>query len=324
MRKATGFNAYPELKFYVFAIFLLHVSCATQIQAQTSINLHQPDSLEKTVAGIDSASRSNDFVARTYSRVNVFVFSKHNKFNLANFSIKISAEFTELLKKKKFRIVVIHSTRELPSAINKVLDSSRQRIGTLWFDSHGLYKGGQSLFETGNDTFYCKNIFDTTHTRYLYQVARFCDQYSNVAIGSCYGGATYTRPGNKYLQPSEMKGDSLMIGMGNIFKHSTIYGSESWVMNKPFLFGRKWGLAGYPLEGKIRDELYRPVWEHLGVWKVYNPQTKELKEINTIYLTSTGDIRINEITYQETPKGSRKMKKHLEKLKPDVYRIKYK
>jgi hypothetical protein len=33
-----------------------------------------------------------------------------------------------------------------------------------------------------------------------------------------------------------MNGDSLMIGMGNVFKGSMIYASESVVMAKPGLF----------------------------------------------------------------------------------------
>ena len=324
MRIAFGFNFCQPLRYFALTIVLWLTAPPSLILAQTTINLHQPDSLENHISKIDSSSNIGVAIARRYSRVNVFVFSHHNKFNLANFSIKMSAEFTELFKKKKFRVIVIRSTKELPGAINKIIDSSKQRIGTLWFDSHGFYKGGHSLFEAGSDTFYCKNIFDSAHTRYLYQVSKFCDQSSNIAIGSCYGGATYTRPGTNYLLASDMHGDSLMIGMGNIFARSTIYASESWVMNKPFLFGRKWGLAGYRIEGKIWDEIYRPVWEHLGVWKVYDPQSKQMQEINTIYLSSSGEIRINEITYQETSKGKRELKRHIEKLEPNVYRVQYK
>jgi hypothetical protein len=53
--------------------------------------------------------------------------------------------------------------------------------------------------------------------QYLQQLTAYCDQYTSIGIGSCYGGATFTFPGNGIAPAGRMNGDSLMMGIGKIF-----------------------------------------------------------------------------------------------------------
>jgi hypothetical protein len=194
-------------------------------------------------------------------------------------------------------------------------------IKHLWFDSHGKYKKGKSLFTIGNDTLTIENILDPVFAGKLEQLTAYCDEESQITIGSCYGAASYNRPANKYLDESPMKGDSLLLAMGKIFSISPVYGSESWVMVKPFLFGSKWGLSGHPPDGKYMDEIYKPAWESIGSWKMADPKTKELMLVHTPYLGSNGDLKFNATDYLSVQKHQVKMKRKVKKLKPGKYKL---
>lgn len=140
-------------------------------------------------------------------------------------------------------------------------------IRHLWFGSHGKYKTGFSMFNIGRDTLNIKNILEPAYAGQMEKLTVYCDESSQITIGACYAAATYKRPANKYLKDQNMYGDSLLIAMSSIFQLSPVYGTESWVMVKPFLFGKQWGITGYPIDLKYMDEIYRPVWERIGAWK---------------------------------------------------------
>lgn len=113
-----------------------------------------------------------------------------------------------------------------------------------------------------------------------------------------------------------MNGDSLMIGMGDIFETSSIYASESWVMAKPGIFKNKFGLAGYPLQKRFKDSIYAPVWERIGKWKKYSKDDGEVKSITTISLDRKGNINTRYRDYNKFKKSRKMLAKALKNLKP--------
>ena len=109
-------------------------------------------------------------------------------------------------------------------------------------------------------------------------LARYCDDKTKVGLGSCYAGADFYFPATDSTPATRMNGDSLMIGLGDIFDQSTIYASESWVMAKPGIFTNKFGFAGYPLQRRFKDSVYAPVWQRIGKWREYSKANGEIKK----------------------------------------------
>lgn len=199
------------------------------------------------------------------------------------------------------------------------LDKKGAMIGSLWFDTHGRYANGYSSFILGQDEFSYKTIHDSTKTKNLRAIAPYCDEYTQVAIGSCYGGATYEKPAHAGKPASRMNGDSLMMGMADVLPGATIYGTEGWVMTKPGIFCKhSYALAGYPLQKRFKDEVYKPVWEHMGVWHSYSSLTKKFETVNTLALTRMGTIRVKSVTYLDKEKSKRRLERNLGKLKPGL------
>jgi len=176
-------------------------------------------------------------------------------------------------------------------------------IANIWFDSHGHYRNRYSSFRIGSDEFSYKNINDTNATHYLQLLSAYCDERTKIGLGSCYSGARYDFPKTDSTEATPMKGDSLMIGVGNIFNRSTVYGSEGWVMSKPGIFSNKYAFAGYILGKRYLKPMWTPVWEHLGEWNQYSARTGEFKAVNTVSLNRWGDIRIRERNYQDLNKA---------------------
>ena len=137
-----------------------------------------------------------------------------------------------------------------------------------------------SSFSVGNNKFYYKNIYDSTSAVDLYRIAKFCDKNTKIGLGACYAGADYEFPATDSSKAVKMNGDSLLQGLGKIFSSSTIYASQSWVMAKPGMFTQKFGFAGYPIQKRFLDEVYQPVWEHLGSWSAYSPETQTIQNIS--------------------------------------------
>jgi hypothetical protein len=106
-----------------------------------------------------------------------------------------------------------------------------------------------------------------------------------------------------------------MIGVGNIFKRSSIYASESWVMAKPGIFTDKFGFAGYPLNKRFKDSVYAPVWERIGKWREYSAINGGIKNIATIALDRSGNIQIRDRHYNDFKKAKIKIAKTLKQLR---------
>jgi len=217
--------------------------------------------------------------------------------------------------------VVAKSADSAATRIEKIIrEEGNKKIGNIWIDSHGHYCNGYSSFTIGNDEFNAKNIGDSFHTRALQQIALYCDEHTQIAIGSCYGGATFTFPGSRNVPAQRMNGDSLMIGMGKIFSRSYIYGCESWVMAKPGIFHNRYALAGYPLNKKFNDVGFKPVWERLGEWHRYQNESGTFENVNTLGLNKYGEISSLETDYQELHGKKKKIERKLSNLKPGLFK----
>jgi hypothetical protein len=214
------------------------------------------------------------------------------------------------------RVIVASKSEFAAAKVEKLLRKHHAMIGNLWFDSHGLYKNGFSSFTIGNENFNYANINDSSHTSFLQQIARHTDEKTKVGIGSCYGGATFIHPGSATVKSGPMKGDSLMIGMGKIFKDATVYASGGWVMMKPGIFSDNFGFAGYPLGKKYRTQYWRPVWDHLGEWYSYSTKDGSIKNVNTVALSRIGDITVRERNYLSLHKAIRKQEKAVASIQP--------
>jgi len=261
----------------------------------------------------DSASKS------AIRRVNFYVVNKPRTLDLFSRLVIVRARKNGMTRRHKFIVVVAGSSREARDKIEDYLLKKNAMIGSLWFDSHGHYANGYSSFILGKDEFNYRSINDTAHTKNVRALAAYCDQYTRIAIGSCYGGATYEKPANNGLPQSRMNGDSLMIGLANVLPTATIYGTEGWVMTKPGIFKKhSYALAGYPLQKRFRDEVYKPVWEHMGIWHSYSTLTKKLDTVNTLSLTRMGTIHVKAVSYLEKEKSKDRQQKNIAKLKPGL------
>ena len=252
-------------------------------------------------------------------RINFYVVNKPKTFDLFSKLVIVRARKKGMTRGDKFIVIVARSADEVKTKMMDYLDKKSAMIGSLWFDTHGRYANGYSSFILGQDEFSYKTIHDSTKTRSLRAIAPYCDEYTQVAIGSCYGGATYEKPAHDGKPASRMNGDSLMMGMADVLPGATIYGTEGWVMTKPGIFCKhSYALAGYPLQKRFKDEVYKPVWEHMGVWHSYSSLTKKFETVNTLALTRTGTIRVKSVTYLDKEKSKRRLERNLGKLKPGL------
>jgi hypothetical protein len=252
-------------------------------------------------------------------RLNVFVFSREKHTTLAGLSIRTNAWFAGLFS-RRLRSIRISSPEELSGKIRALMDKHPgYRIGNLWIDSHGSYRAGFSLFLLGMDTVDHHRVDSPRIRAALGSIAPYCDEKSFVTIGSCYGSADYIRPANQYLPVSMMNGDSLMLAVAKSFPQTPVLAAESWVMTKPFMFGSRTGINGFPLAKHFRDTIFRPVWERLGQWKELAPGGSLPQPVNSVSLTGNGDIRFNEKNYLDKESARRKQRKHLGNLEPDLY-----
>ncbi len=250
-------------------------------------------------------------------RINFYVFTKDAdaKVDIFGNTILWRARAKSLLSGKQLRVVIANDTRQVVNAITTILRTAgNARIGSLWFDSHGLYKQGYSSFHIGTDEYSYHNISDSAYTSTLRQLSPYCDDATHIGIGSCYSGATFYFPGNATVPCGRMNGDSLLIGIGRLFMTSTIYGSESWVMAKPGIFNDKFGFAGYPLGKRYRSRYWQPVWERLGQWNRYRHDTGIFEPVATVALNSSGQITLRSRHYQQLRKGQKAISKNLAKL----------
>jgi hypothetical protein len=266
-----------------------------------------------TIQTCDPNSRPNQ------RRLNFYIANKPKTFDLFSRLVIIRARKQGLSRHHDFVAIVATSSKEVRKKMERHLRKKNAMIGSLWFDTHGRYANGYSSFILGTDEFSYKTIKDTIQTAQLRALAPFCDEYTQVAIGSCYSGATYEKPAHNGAPSSRMNGDSLMIGLANVLPNATIYGTEGWVMTKPGIFKRhSYALAGYPLQKRFKDEVYKPVWEHMGIWHSYSSRTNSFQTTNTLSLTRTGAIHVKAVTYLDREKSKERLDKKLKKLRPNL------
>ncbi len=249
-------------------------------------------------------------------RINFYVVNKPKTLDLFSRLVIWRARIRGMSRRNKFIVVVSRSSKEASEKILDYLNKKNALIGSLWFDSHGHYANGYSSFSLGNDQFSYKTIHDTSYTKYLRFLSDYCDVNTKVAIGSCYSGATYQKPEHNGIPPTRMNGDSLVIGLANILPTATVYGTGGWVMTKPGIFARhKYALAGYPLQKRFKDKVYKPVWENMGVWYSYNICSNVYAKVNTLSLSRMGTINVKGVTYLDKESSKKKLVKNLDKLR---------
>jgi hypothetical protein len=171
-----------------------------------------------------------------------------------------------MTRRDKFVVIVATSAKEARNKMEDHLQKKNAMIGSLWFDTHGRYANGYSSFILGKDEFSYKTINDTAKMKDFRALASYCDEWTRVAIGSCYGGATYEKPAHNGKPASRMNGDSLMIGMANLLPTATIYGTEGWVMTKPGSFINTvmlWLVTRYKKDSKTKyTNRFGNIWEY--------------------------------------------------------------
>ena len=250
--------------------------------------------------------------------LNFFVVSKPKKGKLDPASrFNILRTGIRSLFHKKFVSIVATDAAQMSAKVRRKLKRHHANIGTIWFDSHGLYKSGHALFYVGHDEFSYKNINDSNQTQALQELVPFCTTGTKVVIGSCYGGATFNRKANTSSDSMRMNGDSLMIGLSATLHGVTVYGSESWVMTKPGLFRKKNAVAGFPTRKIFRDIIYRPAWQHVGVWNVYAPGS-QFRQIPPVTMDKHGNVLVKPFPYLSKDKFKKKVANKMSKLQPGL------
>lgn len=255
--------------------------------------------------------------------LNFFVIAKRKKGKLdpaTRFNV-LRAKVKSLFRPKNFVAIIANDTEKASAKIIHRLEKRNANIGTIWFDSHGVYKRGYSLFFIGHDEINYISIKDSSFTKPFERLSRYGNENTRLVIGSCYGGATYLRSSVDYRDTTRMNGDSLMMGLGNFFPEGRIYGSESWVMTKPGIFNsNKTAVAGFPKRKLFRDVCYRPAWENVAKWNEYNASTRSFSQVNNLALDSYGNLAFVTKSYLEKKANQKNISKNLSRLEFDLYK----
>lgn len=279
-----------------------------------------------SVNGQDKKDKKN----HSARRINFVVSPRQKKLDGAPLSFQVQALLTQVrleavvirkLRKKDFFVIIPGTSREMAEMITRILEKKHAMIGNIWFDSHGHFQKRRSLFEIGEEEFNSSNIHDGTTTRYLEQLSLYCDANTNVGIGSCYGGATYMLPAVENIPARRMDGDSLMIGISNLFNHATVYACKSFVMTSVGIMNAGYAMAGAPTRKKFKDPIYRPVWEHLGEWNCYSGAEATFKGPVTVSLKQDGSICVKKRTWLSYKRNRKKLERKLRKFKRGNYNL---
>jgi len=276
------------------------------------------------LGNVSAASDLEQQTASLYekSKMNFFIISKPKKGKIdiaSRFNI-MRGKIKGLFRKKVFVAIVARDARHASAKVQRKLNKYDGRIGTLWFDSHGMYRKGYSLFYIGHDEISYYTLKDSAIASPLRQLAAYSSDETRVVIGSCYGGATYYRCSIDYKDTTRMNGDSLMITLGKVLKAASVYGSESWVMTKPGLFLERAAVAGYPRRKLFRDLVYQPAWENMGKWNEYNALTNSFASINPVTMDMYGNLMVRHISYTSKEEVIKDINKMLGKLEPGLYK----
>ena len=255
-------------------------------------------------------------------KLNFFIISKRQKGKLdlaTRFNI-FRSKIKSTMRPEKFVAIVAENAEVMSAKVRYRLEKYNAIIGTIWFDSHGIYKKGHSLFQIGSTEVSFKTLKDSLVTQSFGELSAYATEETKLVIGSCYGGATYERSSIDYKDTTRMNGDSLMIGLGKIMKKGIVYGSESWVMTKPGLFKRKVAVGGAPGRKLFRDVCYEPVWKKVGVWNQYNVSNSCFQSINPVALDPNGNLVIRGESFLVEKNFKKELNKNLSKLKADLYK----
>jgi len=247
-------------------------------------------------------------------RINIFVTARCSNLDWS-FTLRLRARLRALFDKGSFFVIAGQTDSEVADKLIRLMKRKNAMIGSIWFDSHGHYGKGHSVFDLGMTGFSYESLKDNLQTKQLRRMAGFFDAATKIGIGSCYGGATFEFPEIENLAARKMNGDSLMIYTSMLFNDATVYASESFVMMKPGVWKKEYALAGYPVNRRFKDKIYLPVWKRLGQWNRYSHYTKLFERINTVCLDKKGDIRIEGIAYLNIKKYNKKQIARLKKLK---------
>lgn len=299
-------------KIFLITILLIGMLAAKSQQSE-DLKLTPTENTQDVIA-------SEQLHKENTGRVNFFVFTKEKskKLDLLAIYTLTRARIKSFFHHRKLYVIKAESSKDAAMKIEDVLRSRKKLIKNIWFDSHGHYGNRYSSFRIGTDQFNYKNINDSNAIRQLQKIALYCDEQTKVGLGSCYAGADFYFPATDSTPACRMNGDSLMIGLGNIFTKSSIYASESWVMAKPGIFNNRLGFAGYPLNKRFKDSVYAPVWERIGKWREYSLHTGEIMNIPTIALDKHGNINLNKGFYNNFKKAKTKIAKVLKQLRPGL------
>ena len=256
-------------------------------------------------------------------KLNFFVVSKRKKGKLdpaTSFNV-LRTKIKSLWRPKNFVAIIAADADQASAKILHRLKKYNANIGTVWFDSHGLYKKGYSLFYIGHDEISFKKLKDSSFTNPFDSLTPYATNETRLVIGSCYVGATYHRSSIDYRDTTRMNGDSLMIALAKFFPQAKIYGSESWVMTKPGIFNDKGvAVAGFPKRKLFHDVCYRPAWENVGKWNEYNAATGTLTQINSVTLDSYGNLEVVRRSFNEKPATQKDIQKNILKLEADLFK----
>lgn len=255
-------------------------------------------------------------------RLNFFVIAKRKKgkLDLATRYNILRTRFRELSHQHTFVSIVAQDAADMSAKVRECLEKGNAKIGTIWFDSHGSYKKGYSLFYIGKDECNAKSISEPGIRTPLVQLNGYIDDNSKIIIGACYGGATYKRKSVDYRETQQMDGNALMIALGEIFNHGQVFASESWVMSKPGLFRRKAAVGGHPGRKLFYDSCYQPAWETIGVWNRYDAAHDEFGRSNPVALDKSGNLVVRGESFMEEKKLSNSIRKKMKKLKPGLFK----
>jgi len=254
-------------------------------------------------------------------KLNFFIISKPKKLiDPATRYNMLRGKLRAFLKPQEFICIVASSTEEMKNKVLKALEKNNATIGSIWFDSHGNYRKGYSLFTIGKDEINYHNINDTQKNKSFQQLANFCTSETKIGIGSCYAGATYCKPSAEAATTNRMNGDSLMMGIGNIFACATIFACESWVMTKPGLFHKRYALEGHPQLKRFKDVVFEPVWENLWKWNEYNAATKCFTSVDPVTLDKYGNLMTRTLSETDKEVIQKVINKNIEKLEPGLYK----
>jgi hypothetical protein len=233
----------------------------------------------------------------------------------------LRTKIRSLFRPKNFVAIIAGDAEQASAKIIYRLKKYDATIGTIWFDSHGAYKKGYSLFYIGHDEINHRKLRDSSLANSFDLLTQYSGNETKLVIGSCYGGATYQRSSIDYKDTTRMNGDSLMMALGNFFPQARIYGSESWVMTKPGIFNdNRAAVAGFPKRKLFRDVCYRPAWENMGKWNEYDAASNTFSHINAVALDSYGNLALVKWSFNDKPTTRKDIQKNISRLEFDLFK----